>query len=203
MDPFNAVPSSSTMDNTQQVRQIWASLGLPGIIDVHTHFMPKQVMDKVWQYFDANGPLIGRDWPIAYRTDEAQRVNTLRRFGVRWFTSLVYPHKPQMAEWLNQWAAQFAVDHAGLPVHRDVLPGARCRRLRRRRDRRWGQSLQGAHPGRRLRPERSAARRGVGRARGRGHTRGHSLRIRTGTGHPHRSRADPRAARADTRDSPW
>lgn len=97
------------MDNTQQVRQIWASLGLPGIIDVHTHFMPKQVMDKVWQYFDANGPLIGRDWPIAYRTDEAQRVNTLRRFGVRWFTSLVYPHKPQMAEWLNRWAAQFAL----------------------------------------------------------------------------------------------
>ena len=36
-------------------------------------------------------------------------MNTLRRFGVRWFTSLVYPHKPQMAEWLNQWAAQFAL----------------------------------------------------------------------------------------------
>jgi len=24
------------------------SLGLPGIIDVHTHFMPKRVLDKVW-----------------------------------------------------------------------------------------------------------------------------------------------------------
>ena len=23
-------------------------LGLPGIIDVHTHFMPEPVMDKVW-----------------------------------------------------------------------------------------------------------------------------------------------------------
>jgi len=96
-------------DPIQQVRQIWASLGLPGIIDVHTHFMPKPVMDKVWRYFDAKGALVGRDWPITYRTDEAQRVNTLRRFGVRWFTSLVYPHKPQMAEWLNQWAAQFAL----------------------------------------------------------------------------------------------
>ena len=48
------------MDDIQQVRQIWESLGLPGIIDVHTHFMPKQVMDKVWQYFDSQGPLIGR-----------------------------------------------------------------------------------------------------------------------------------------------
>lgn len=93
----------------QQVRQIWQSLGLPGIIDVHTHFMPKSVLDKVWDYFDTKGPMTRRAWPITYRTDEAQRVNTLRRFGVRWFTSLVYAHKPQMAEWLNQWAAQFAL----------------------------------------------------------------------------------------------
>ncbi|WP_099024780.1 amidohydrolase family protein [Mycolicibacterium palauense] len=97
------------MDATQQVRRIWQELQLPGIIDVHTHFMPKRVMDKVWQYFDSQGPLIGRNWPITYRTDEQERVHTLRRFGVRAFTSLVYPHKPQMAEWLNAWAAQFAV----------------------------------------------------------------------------------------------
>jgi len=62
----------------------------------------------VWQYFDAQGPLIGREWPITYRADETQRVNSLRSFGVRAFTSLVYPHKPNMAAWLNQWSAQFA-----------------------------------------------------------------------------------------------
>ena len=56
------------------------SLGLPGIIDVHTHFMPKRVLDKVWAYFDRVGPLIGRPWPVAYRTDETERVETLRRF---------------------------------------------------------------------------------------------------------------------------
>ncbi len=96
------------MDETQEVRQIWGSLGLPGVIDVHTHFMPKPVMDKVWRYFDDAGPLVGRPWPIAYRTDEQQRLRTLRGFGVRAFTSLVYPHKPQMAAWLNQWAGSFA-----------------------------------------------------------------------------------------------
>lgn len=95
-----------------EVRRIWEALGLPGIVDVHTHFMPKQVMDKVWQYFDAAGPMVGRPWPITYRTDEEARLRTLRSFGVRAFTSLVYPHKPQMAAWLNQWAAQFA---AGTP----------------------------------------------------------------------------------------
>lgn len=100
------------MDEMTEVRRIWEALGLPGIIDVHTHFMPKQVMDKVWQYFDAAGPMVGRPWPITYRTDEEARLRTLRGFGVRAFTSLVYPHKPQMAAWLNQWAAQFA---AGTP----------------------------------------------------------------------------------------
>jgi uncharacterized protein len=91
-----------------QVRQIWSGLGLPGLIDVHTHFMPKSVMDKVWRYFDSAGPLVGREWPIRYRAAESQRVEMLRTFGVRGFTALIYPHKPQMAAWLNQWAAQFA-----------------------------------------------------------------------------------------------
>ena len=82
------------MEESEVVRQTWAALGLPGIVDVHTHFMPKSVMDKVWQYFDAAGPLVGRQWPITYRSDEAQRLEALRSFGVRAFTSLVYPrHK--------------------------------------------------------------------------------------------------------------
>ncbi|MCV7355161.1 amidohydrolase family protein [Mycolicibacterium fluoranthenivorans] len=98
------------MDEPTSVHQIWKALGLPGIFDVHTHFMPKNVMDKVWQYFDAAGPLVGRPWPITYRTDEQARLQTLRSFGVLAFTSLVYPHKPAMAAWLNQWAAQFAAD---------------------------------------------------------------------------------------------
>lgn len=87
---------------------IWHGLGLPGIIDVHVHFMPKNVMDKVWAYFDAAGPLLGSTWPIAYRTQEQDRLARLRAMGVRAFPSLVYPHKPGMAAWLNAWAADFA-----------------------------------------------------------------------------------------------
>jgi hypothetical protein len=97
-----------TMDEFESVRRIWQDLRLPGVVDVHTHFMPKNVMDKVWQYFDSAGPLTGREWPIRYRTAEEERVHTLRRFGVQAFTSLVYPHKPDMAEWLNSWARDFA-----------------------------------------------------------------------------------------------
>ena len=80
-------------------------------MDVHVHFMPKSVMDKVWAYFDAVGPLTGTAWPIAYRTEEQDRLARLRAMGVRAFPSLVYPHKPDMATWLNSWAAGFAAAH--------------------------------------------------------------------------------------------
>ncbi|MGO1166829.1 MAG: amidohydrolase family protein [Janibacter sp.] len=88
-----------------------ARLGLPGIIDIHTHFMPQRVLDKVWAYFDSAGPLIGRPWPITYRTEEAERLATLRSFGVRAFPSLNYAHKPGMAAWLNDWSSDFARHH--------------------------------------------------------------------------------------------
>jgi uncharacterized protein len=90
---------------------VWRELGLPGLIDVHVHFMPKRVMDKVWAYFDSVGPLTGTPWPIAYRTEEADRLARLRALGVLAFTSLVYAHKPGMAAWLNSWAADFAAQH--------------------------------------------------------------------------------------------
>ncbi|PBC80036.1 hypothetical protein BX265_4870 [Streptomyces sp. TLI_235] len=96
------------MSESAEVRSFWQRLELPGLIDVHTHFMPEQVLDKVWAYFDAVGPLTGRPWPIAYRHAEQQRVDTLREFGVRAFTAMLYPHKPAMAAWLNSWAADFA-----------------------------------------------------------------------------------------------
>ncbi|KWX04786.1 amidohydrolase [Carbonactinospora thermoautotrophica] len=93
----------------EDLPDLWRNLGLPGVIDVHTHFMPHRVLRKVWAYFDAAGPLVGRPWPIWYREDDEQeRLRQLRDLGVRWFTSLLYPHKPDMAAWLNGWAAEFA-----------------------------------------------------------------------------------------------
>ncbi|MEU1436902.1 amidohydrolase family protein [Streptomyces sp. NPDC005786] len=95
-------------DDRDDVVRFWERLGLPGIIDVHTHFMPEQVLRKVWAYFDAVGPLTGMEWPITYRHDEEERLALLRSFGVLRFTSMLYPHKAGMAPWLNGWAADFA-----------------------------------------------------------------------------------------------
>lgn len=92
-----------------EVRRFWQDLGLPGLVDVHTHFMPERVLHKVWAYFDGLGPLTGGvEWPITYREDEAERAALLRAFGVRAFTAMLYPHKPGMARWLNDWAVGFA-----------------------------------------------------------------------------------------------
>ena len=89
------------------VPAFWRSLGLPGLIDVHTHFMPHNVLAKVWGYFDRLTDS-GVPWPVRYREEEAARLARLRAFGVRRFTSMLYPHRPGMAEWLNGWAADFA-----------------------------------------------------------------------------------------------
>jgi Amidohydrolase len=90
------------------VNAFWRDLGLPGLVDVHTHFMPANVLAKVWAFFDAGRAAPGRQWPIAYRLPEEERIARLRAFGVRRFSALLYPHKPGMAAWLNSWAVGFA-----------------------------------------------------------------------------------------------
>ena len=91
-----------------QIVAFWKSLGLPGLVDVHTHFMPPNVLAKVWDYFEQDRIAVGQRWPITYRRAEDERVALLRAFGVLRFGALLYPHKPRMASWLNSWAADFA-----------------------------------------------------------------------------------------------
>src|SRR6201996_538851 len=96
------------MDDNGRVAAFRERIGLGRLIDVHTHFMPERLLAAVRAYFDAAGPLIGRPWPIHYRQDEQARVDALRAFGVGTFTAMLYPHKPDMARSLNDWAAGFA-----------------------------------------------------------------------------------------------
>ncbi|MEV5607165.1 amidohydrolase family protein [Streptomyces sp. NPDC052225] len=98
----------SRVDEAGRVREFLARHRLPGLVDVHTHFMPERVLRKVWAYFDAVGPMTGVAWPITYREEEDRRVELLREFGVTAFTAMLYPHKAGMAQWLNGWAVEFA-----------------------------------------------------------------------------------------------
>jgi predicted TIM-barrel fold metal-dependent hydrolase len=97
----------------EDVPGFWSRLGLPGLADVHTHFLPERMQRRVWAHFDEGGPLIGRRWPIRYRDSEAARVATLGRLGVRMFTALAYAHRPAMAASLNDWTLDFAARTPG------------------------------------------------------------------------------------------
>ena len=95
----------------EEVPAFTAALGLPGLVDIHTHFMPQRVLDAVWRFFDVVETPDGRGWPITYRESEERRIARLRAMNVRAFTALSYPHKPDMAASLNDYAAQLAAAH--------------------------------------------------------------------------------------------
>ena len=78
------------------------------LFDVHTHFLPPRVRAKVLEQFDTAGPLIGAEWPVRYRGTDEELVQTLRGLGVERFSALAYAHRPDMAEWLNDWTSDFA-----------------------------------------------------------------------------------------------
>ncbi|HEV7961526.1 MAG TPA: amidohydrolase family protein [Actinoplanes sp.] len=94
--------------NDDDVPAFWSGLGLPGLADVHTHFLPERMQRRVFAHFDEGGPLLGRPWPITYRQPAAERVELLRKLGVRSFTALAYAHRPGMAASLNDWTLGFA-----------------------------------------------------------------------------------------------
>jgi hypothetical protein len=91
-----------------EVPAFTAALGLPGLTDLHVHFLPDSVQKKVWAFFDRATAEYGTEWPIHYRLPPEDRLATLRDLGVRAFAPLVYPHKPGMAAWLNEWVRDFA-----------------------------------------------------------------------------------------------
>lgn len=101
------VPPSDDAD----VPRWTAELDLPGLVDVHVHFLPRRMLDKVWAYFDDAETHYGTPWPVQYRLPEEERYAILERLGVLAFAPLTYPHKPGMGEWLTDWAGGFADAH--------------------------------------------------------------------------------------------
>jgi hypothetical protein len=89
------------------------AVGIPGLADVHTHFLPPRMMRRVWEYFEAGGPLIGSPWPIRYRWPDAERLQHLRAMNVQLFSALAYAHRPDMAADLNAWTMEFSLSTKG------------------------------------------------------------------------------------------
>ena len=114
------VPAPPTGDD--DVPRFVADLGLPGLVDVHVHFLPERMLRKVWAYFDQGQEHYGIPWPVHYRTPEPERVATLQELGVRTFAPLTYPHKPGMARWLTEWVTDFAARTLGAVPTATMFP---------------------------------------------------------------------------------
>ena len=101
-DPLSRPPADDA-----DVPEWLGALGVPGIVDVHVHFMPERLLARVWEFFDRAREHYGVPWRIQYRLAEADRLAVLRDLGVCAFAPLVYPHKPGMAAPLSRWAVDF------------------------------------------------------------------------------------------------
>ncbi|GGK82424.1 amidohydrolase family protein [Ornithinimicrobium pekingense] len=88
-----------------------AGLGVPGLADVHVHFHPDRLMERIWAYFDEGERHYGMPWPIHYRTGAEERLRTLAELGVHDVPALTYAHRPGMAASLNAWCREFADAH--------------------------------------------------------------------------------------------
>jgi uncharacterized protein len=83
-----------------------AALGIPGIVDAHVHFLPDNLQEAVWRWFDRLNPR----WPVTYRSPPAERVEALARVGVRHHTALAYAHRPGMLRYLNDHTLGLAAE---------------------------------------------------------------------------------------------
>lgn len=97
----------AALHSDADIPQWLSEIGIPGLVDIHTHFMPERVLHKVWTFFDQAEKHYGMAWPVYYRHAETTRLRILRDLGVVTFAPLVYPHKPAMAAWLSDWAMEF------------------------------------------------------------------------------------------------
>ncbi|GLW11798.1 amidohydrolase [Microtetraspora sp. NBRC 13810] len=107
------VERHSVLTEDAQVTAWWARLGLPGLADVHVHFLPPRMERRVWHHFTHGGPLVGDGWAVEYAWPVERRVARLAEMGVRAFPALAYAHRPDMARDLNEWTLAFAARTPG------------------------------------------------------------------------------------------
>jgi hypothetical protein len=97
----------------------WRALGLPGLADVHVHFLPPRLLRRVWQYFDKLAPFPAEALPLARELGMAGKI----LLGSD-FPNLPYPYARQLAglarldlgeDWLRAVCWDNPVATFGLP----------------------------------------------------------------------------------------
>ncbi len=97
-----------------------ATIGVPGIVDAHVHFLPDNVQEAVWRWFDRITP----PWPVTYRSSGADRAATLAALGIRHHTALAYAHRPGMLRFLNDHTLALAATNSAVIPTFTIYPEA-------------------------------------------------------------------------------
>jgi predicted TIM-barrel fold metal-dependent hydrolase len=83
------------------------------MIDMHVHYFPPAVFRAIWRYFESKS--LGL-WKIRYKQHTEKHIATLKSFGVTRFTTLLYAHKPGLADYLNEFIFEEA------KIHPELIP---------------------------------------------------------------------------------
>ncbi|MCE9501541.1 MAG: amidohydrolase family protein [Leptospira sp.] len=73
------------------------------MIDIHVHFFPESVFRAIWKFFENGSKGL---WKIKYKLHGEKIRDYLKSEGASRFTTLVYAHKPGMADFLNDYIYQ-------------------------------------------------------------------------------------------------
>jgi len=87
----------------EDVRDWALALGPPGLIDIHTHFLPPPMMRRVWAHFCDGSPLIGSRMAGGVHVAGPGTGRTPAAHGRAHFSALAYAHRPAMSADLNDW----------------------------------------------------------------------------------------------------
>jgi hypothetical protein len=98
--PWKDLDNRPSLRDTYSHIPLMEQFSIPFIADIHTHFFPEVVMKLIWKWFDKV------NWEIAYRKNDLERVEILKKNKVKLYTTLNYAHKKDMADSLNLWVFQ-------------------------------------------------------------------------------------------------
>lgn len=70
------------------------------MIDMHVHYFPPRVFEAIWAFFETRSHGL---WTIRNKRHGEGLVSDLKAQGVERFTTLVYAHKPGLADTLNAY----------------------------------------------------------------------------------------------------
>ncbi len=97
------------------------------MIDIHVHFFPPSLFQAIWRYFET--PSHGL-WKVKYKIHGEELVNELIGYGVKRITTLVYAHKPGLADYLNDFVYESASRYPELIPFGTVFAGdGRCEKV--------------------------------------------------------------------------